>query len=174
MPDLCHFVSKFSLGIPFFSIGRNHRNCFHLSLYHWRACSYWYLNVRGSDRWHFPLSLLCHSFVTHEIWSFYHMIEKQYKQREKKLIHVSIRHMRENGSVECDVMPVASAIMWFGTSMPTMSRLGWKWFIARQPVTMVMMRYDYRHKHHDTNKQHHILVYFLFHSHTSDTKIRSF
>ena len=47
-------------------------------------------------------------------------IIKQYKQREKKLIHVSIRHMRENGSVECDVMPVASAIMWFGTSMPTM------------------------------------------------------
>ena len=38
-------------------------------------------------------------------------IIKQYKQREKKLIHVSIRHMRENGSVECDVMPVASAIM---------------------------------------------------------------
>ena len=38
---------------------------------------------------------------------------------------------------------------------------------------MVMVRYDYRHKHHDTNKQHHILVYFLFHSHTSDTKIRS-
>ena len=29
----------------------------------------------------------------------------------KKLIHVSICHMRENGSVECDVMPVASAIM---------------------------------------------------------------
>lgn len=24
------------------------------------------------------LSLLCHSFGTHEIWSFYHMIEKQY------------------------------------------------------------------------------------------------
>ena len=64
MPDLCHFVSKFSLGIPFFSIGRNHRNCFHLSLYHWRACSYWYLNVRGSDRWHFPLSLLYHYSVT--------------------------------------------------------------------------------------------------------------
>ena len=31
-------------------------------------------------------------------------IIKQYKQREKKLIHVSICHMRENGSVECDVM----------------------------------------------------------------------
>ena len=38
-------------------------------------------------------------------------IIKQYKQREKKLIHVSICHMLENGSVECDVMPVASAIM---------------------------------------------------------------
>ena len=38
-------------------------------------------------------------------------IIKQYKQREKKLIHVSIRHMREKGRVECDVMPVATAIM---------------------------------------------------------------
>lgn len=36
---------------------------------------------------------------------------------------------------------------------------------------MVMVRYDYRYKHHDTNKQHHILVYFLFHSHTYDTKL---
>ena len=38
-------------------------------------------------------------------------IIKQDKQREKKLVHVSIRHMRENGSVECDIMPAASAIM---------------------------------------------------------------
>ena len=38
-------------------------------------------------------------------------IIKQYKQREKKLIHVSIRNMRENGSEESDIMHVAYAIL---------------------------------------------------------------
>ena len=101
-------------------------------------------------------------------------IIKQHKQWEKKLVHISIRHMRKDGSVERDVMPVASAIMRFGASMLAMSGFGRERFIARQPVTMVMMRYDYRHKHHDTNKQHHILVYFLFSSHTSDYKSKKF
>ena len=71
-------------------------------------------------------------------------IIKQYKQREKELVHVSIRRMRENGSVECDIMPVASAIMRFGTPVAAMISFGRKRFIARQPVTMVMMRYDHR------------------------------
>ena len=51
-------------------------------------------------------------------------IIKQYKQREKVLVHVSICHMRKDGSVECDVMSVATAIMRFRTSMPAMGCLG--------------------------------------------------
>ena len=48
-----------------------------LSLYHYEGCSYSYSSVRGSDTRRFPLSLLYHSSITSEIWSFLYMIKNQ-------------------------------------------------------------------------------------------------
>ena len=71
-------------------------------------------------------------------------IVKKYKQREKILARISIRRMRKDRSIERDVMPVTAAVMRLRTAMPAMSRFSRQRFIARQPVTMVMMRHNDR------------------------------
>lgn len=71
-------------------------------------------------------------------------IVKKYKQREKILARISIRRMRKDRSIERNVMPVAAAVMRLRTAMSAMSRFDRQRFIARQPVTMVMMRHNDR------------------------------